>query len=80
MGHVLSGSAENLVASIRRYTINEKDVLERLETLLEDHEALVTGDIVTFAMRNIGKRVGEEVEVGSPTEQLDNLGYPEKQS
>lgn len=71
----MSGSAVKLIDSIRKYTPNVQDVLDRLDNMLDDH-VVISGKHVEFAMRNIGKVVGEEVPVGEPTQPLKDLGYP----
>lgn len=71
-----TGSAQELMGLVQRLTINGPEVEARIEAMLEGHEVQVTGSDVTWAVRNLGKKPGAEVAVGSPTEPMDDLGYP----
>jgi len=72
-----TSSAQWLLGTVRRLTVNAPEVEARIEKMLDGHQVLVTRTHVETAMRNLGKPEDAEVEVGSPTEPMDNLGYPE---
>jgi len=61
-------SAQRLLGTVQRMTVNSKQVQECLDAVLSGHK--VTGQDVALALGNVGDRPEREHDLGYPTRRL----------